>query len=398
MVRRRAGRSVPIAFPVPFPVRCPIRHRGAVPEHRFRPLSLGVPHDVHPRPHRAARATRSWSSRSGSPSSPSGSSTSTCPTPPCGCTRSCCDTAAPPAPGCRRGGCWPNGCDARSTRSTGPCATSRPPASSASSAAGAGGRTSPTATTCAPPTPPRSRGRAAAAQRASRDRIATPDETEGGGRRSAATRTAAATGTPAARGTAAARVAADLRPNRKQETESPPPPTPPPRRPRPRTASDGGGGADDRSKRRGARPVRHHRPRCARRALPNVQEGARSVPDPVGGPVSAGRHPARAAARLAARADPTRPAHPRRGPGDPLTDAGGRGRTVVGPAPTDHRRSSTGSTSPSWRPSSTTSPNTAPPCKPRPGDELAAEHLPVTRATVTARAVQILHRSRQEVA
>ena len=30
--------------------------------------------------------------------------------------------------------------------------------------------------------------------------------------------------------------------------------------------------------------------------------------------------------------------------------------------------------------------------------ELAAEHLPVTRATVTARAVQILHRSRQEVA
>ena len=31
-------------------------------------------------------------------------------------------------------------------------------------------------------------------------------------------------------------------------------------------------------------------------------------------------------------------------------------------------------------------------------DELAAEHLPVTRATVTARAVQILHRSRQEVA
>ena len=31
-------------------------------------------------------------------------------------------------------------------------------------------------------------------------------------------------------------------------------------------------------------------------------------------------------------------------------------------------------------------------------DELASEHLPVTRATVTARAVQILHRSRQEVA
>ncbi|MGB9372966.1 MAG: hypothetical protein WCA82_02270, partial [Jiangellales bacterium] len=30
--------------------------------------------------------------------------------------------------------------------------------------------------------------------------------------------------------------------------------------------------------------------------------------------------------------------------------------------------------------------------------ELAAEHFPVTRATVTARAVQILHRSRQEVA
>jgi hypothetical protein len=28
-------------------------------------------------------------------------------------------------PGCRRGGCWPNGCDARSTRSTGPCATSK---------------------------------------------------------------------------------------------------------------------------------------------------------------------------------------------------------------------------------------------------------------------------------
>ena len=31
-------------------------------------------------------------------------------------------------------------------------------------------------------------------------------------------------------------------------------------------------------------------------------------------------------------------------------------------------------------------------------DELATEHLPVTRATVAARAVQILHRSRQEVA
>ncbi len=30
--------------------------------------------------------------------------------------------------------------------------------------------------------------------------------------------------------------------------------------------------------------------------------------------------------------------------------------------------------------------------------ELAAEHVPVTRATVTARAVQILHRSQQEVA
>ena len=30
--------------------------------------------------------------------------------------------------------------------------------------------------------------------------------------------------------------------------------------------------------------------------------------------------------------------------------------------------------------------------------ELAAEHLPVTRATVTTRAVKILHRSRQEVA
>jgi hypothetical protein len=30
--------------------------------------------------------------------------------------------------------------------------------------------------------------------------------------------------------------------------------------------------------------------------------------------------------------------------------------------------------------------------------ELAAERLPVTRATVTVRAVQILHRSRQEVA
>jgi hypothetical protein len=30
--------------------------------------------------------------------------------------------------------------------------------------------------------------------------------------------------------------------------------------------------------------------------------------------------------------------------------------------------------------------------------ELAAEHLPVTRATVAVRAVQILHRSRQEVA
>ena len=45
-----------------------------------------------------------------------------------------------------------------------------------------------------------------------------------------------------------------------------------------------------------------------------------------------------------------------------------------------------------------TSPGTAPPSKREPGAEFAAEHLPVTRATVTARAVKILHRSRQEVA
>ena len=97
-------------------------------------------------------------------------------------------------------------------------------------------------------------------------------EPEGGGRRSAATRTTAATGSSAARGTAAARVAADLRPNRKQVTESPPPPTPPPRPPR----------------RRAPRATVEEEPptdqvevvlaRCgitdlrARRALPNVQE------------------------------------------------------------------------------------------------------------------------------
>jgi len=81
-------------------------------------------------------------------------------------------------------------------------------------------------------TNPAERRTRAAADEKPADPDPTGMDTEGGGRRSAAARTAAATGSPAARGTDAARVAADLRPNRKQETESPPPPTPPPRTPR----------------------------------------------------------------------------------------------------------------------------------------------------------------------
>ena len=169
----------------------------------------------------------------------------------------------------------------------------------------------------------------------------THDATEGGGRRSAATRTAAATGTPAARGTAAARVAADLRPNRKQETQSPPPPTPPPRRPPRARAAREEEPTTDRSDevlaRCGITDLG-----CARRALPNRTTGARPVPDPVGRPVPARRHPARGAARLATRADRTRPADSGCGPGDPFPDAGGRSRTVVGPTPTPTARARRG--------------------------------------------------------
>ena len=226
----------------------------------------------------------------------------------------------------------------------------------------------------------------------------TPDEAEGGGRRSAATRTTAATGTSCGQGHGCGqggRRSAAQPKARDRESSSPHPSTPPPRR------------ARDRGRRR-----RSRRPIEATRCSP----GAASPTSPRS--PSAAKPPGRRSAcpRPGGRARVCSPrsswrccaaGHPSRSspPCSPSLRTGRRGRRCGWPKPDrggtnphPHRPSSTGSTSPRWRPSSTTSPNTAPPCKPRPGHELAAEHLPVTRATVTARAVQILHRSRQDVA
>ncbi len=236
----------------------------------------------------------------------------------------------------------------------------------------------------------------AAAQRPA-DAGETPEGAEGGGRRSAATRTTAATGTPAARGTGAARVAADLRPNRKQVTESPPPPTPPPRRPRraPRATPEEEP-APDRSDevlaRCGITDLRTLAERCqtARRTLglsPTRWAAAcvlaaiqlalvRGWPPEQIPPallILAADRETRSPMRLA-EAGPwwdQLPPPPAELDGVDLAVLEAELDDVAGQRPALQAKARA---------------------------ELAAERLPVTRATVTVRAVQILHRSRQEVA
>ena len=396
MVRRRVGRSVPIAFPVPFPVRCPIRHRGAVPVTPLPTALLwGCPMtSTHAHAAQTGRHTRGRAAalRHRPRVGPRPRRVRRRPAP----------VRAPAAVRRHLRLADAVAAAARRTHATlgrlGRPGHARPrdrrPRPGRAPTARAG-RTSPTATTCAPPTPPRRRARP---QPPSLGRYRSDPRRGRGGwpqicgyphrcgyRHSCGQGHGCGQG---GRRSAAQPKASD------RESSSPHPSTPPAAA---RTASDGGGGADARSKRRGARPVRHHRPRSARRALPNLPEGARPVRDAVGRPVSARRHPAGGAARLASRADPTRPARPRCGPRDPLPDAAGRGRTVVGPTPTTTSRARRGR--PRRPGGRARRRRRTPPRPPSQGPaELAAEHLPVTRATVTARAVQILHRSRQEVA
>ena len=165
-----------------------------------------------------------------------------------------------------------------------------------------------------------------------------------------------------------------------------------------RDACDGGGGADDRSKRRGARPVRHHRPRSARRALPNrpgralglsaTRWAAPCLLAAIQLAVLRGWPPEQIQPALLALAADRETRSPMR-----VAEAGPWWDQPPPPPPeldgvdlaaleaelddvAEHR----------------------PALQAKARAELAAEHLPVTRATVTARAVQILHRSRQEVA
>jgi hypothetical protein len=218
-------------------------------------------------------------------------------------------------------------------------------------------------------------------------------DAEGGGRRSAATRTTAATGAPAARGTGAARVAADLRPNRKQETQSPPPPTPPPRPPRQRRAT-----AEETDQ---AEVVLA---RCGITDLAALTERCQT-------------------ARQALSLSPTRWAGPCLLAAIQLAVLRGWPPQQIQPAlltlAADRETRSpmrVAEAGPWWD-----QPPPPPPeldgvdlaaleaeldevAEQRPAlqakarQELASEQLPVTRATVTARAVHILHRSRQEVA
>ena len=185
---------------------------------------------------------------------------------------------------------------------------------------------------------------------------------EGGGRRSAATRTTAATGTPAARGTTAARVAADLRPNRKQETQSPPPPTPPPRQPR-----------------RARRATPEEEPalsdevlaRCGITDLPSLTEQCQTARQAIGLSPTRWAGPCLLAAIQLAllRGWPSEQIQPAlltlaadRETRSPmrLAEAG-----LWWDQPHPHRPSLRVWTWPRSRPSSTTSPSSAPPCKPR---------------------------------
>jgi hypothetical protein len=217
-----------------------------------------------------------------------------------------------------------------------------------------------------------------------------------GGRRSAATRTAAATGAPAARGTPAARVAADLRPNPEQVTESPPPRTPPRRPPRraPRATAEEEPtpGADE------------VLVRCGITDLSELAEHCQ-------------------AARQALGLSPTRWAAPCLLAAIQLALLRGWPAEQVQPAlltlaadPQTRSPMRLAEAGPWWDQPPPTPPGLdrvdlaaleaelddvaehRPALQAQARAELAAAHLPVTRATVTARAVQILHRSRQEVA
>ncbi len=224
-----------------------------------------------------------------------------------------------------------------------------------------------------------------------------PDEAEGGSRRSAATRTTAATGTPAARGTAAARVAADLRPNRKQETQNPPPPTPPPRPPRrARTRTAEEEQATDRTEqvlaRCGITDLTALAQRCqtSRRALglsPTRWAGP-CLLAAIQLAVLRGWPPEQIQPALLALAADRETRSPMR-----LAEAGPWWDQPPPPPPELE-----GMDLAAFEAELDDIPEHRPALQKKARQELAAEHLPVTRATVTARAVQILHRSRQEVA
>jgi hypothetical protein len=247
-------------------------------------------------------------------------------------------------------------------------------------------------------TDPAERQRPSAAPQRRPDADQTSDEGKGGSRRSAATRTDAATGTPAARGTAAARVAADLRPNPEQETDSPPPPTPPPRPPR----------------RRARRATAEEEPaarseqllaRCGITDLPALAQHCQSARQALGLSATRWAGPCLLAAIQLAllRGWPAEQIQPAL-----LILAADRGTR------SPMRLAEAG---PWWDQPPPTPPGELdgvdlaaleaelddvaehrPALQAKARAELAAAHLPVTRATVTARAVQILHRSHQEVA
>jgi hypothetical protein len=221
------------------------------------------------------------------------------------------------------------------------------------------------------------------------------NEAEGGGRRSAATRTAAATGTPAARGTAAARVAADLRPNPKQETDSPPPPTPPPRTPR-----------RSRAARAEEEPALSEEvlARCGIADLTELVQRCQSARQALGLSATRWAGPCLLAAIQLALL--------RGWPPDQVQPV----LLTLAADPQTRSPMRLAEAGPWWDQPPPTPPGLdrvdlaaleaelddvaehRPALQAQARAELAAAHLPVTRATVTARAVQILHRSRQEVA
>ena len=247
-------------------------------------------------------------------------------------------------------------------------------------------------------TTPTEKQRPTAAAQPRPDTGETPDGAERGGRRSAATRTTAATGTPAARGKAAARVAADLRPYRKQVTQSPPPPTPPPRPPR----------------RRAPRATAEEEPtpdrsdevltRCGITDLAALAERCQSARQALGlSPTRWAAPCLLAAIQLAVlRGWPAEQIQPAllalaadRETRSPMRMAEAGPWWDQPPPPPPELD---GVDLAALEAELDDIPEHRPALQAKARAELADEHLPVTRATVTARAVQILHRSRQEVA